>query len=391
MSTKHTVFFLSILCFSITNLIQAQNWTQFFPIGSAPTSRFWHSAIYDEANNRMTIYGGYSGLYLSDVWVLSNANGLNGTPVWTQLTTIGSNTVGQVGHSAIYDGTSNRMTIYPSVGGVGVNVLWILTNANGLGGSPTWITMTTAGISTTAGSSPDPLLYNTTVYDTANNRTILFGGSSDGFYGKNDVWVLSNANGLDGIPTWTRVSTTGNSPPPRFNHAAVYDAMNNRLITFGGQSSLANDMNDVWVLSHANGLGGSPAWSQLFPTGSAPTTRDSHTAIYDAIHNRMIVFGGYFYNHGSDSIYLNDIWVLTNANGLGGTPAWVQVSPNGTPPTIRYGQSAVHDSVNHRMIIFGGYDFDAGFYHYKNDIWVLNNLNNLFTDVSKDVWELLDK
>ena len=40
----------------------------------------------DVANNRMTVFGGAaqgSGIATNAVWVLSNANGLGGTPAWT--------------------------------------------------------------------------------------------------------------------------------------------------------------------------------------------------------------------------------------------------------------------------------------------------------------------
>ena len=35
---------------------------------------------------------------------------------------------------------------------------------------------------------------------------------------------------------------------------------------------------------------------------------------------------------GADSSWRNDAWVLTHANGLGGEPAWIPLKPAGTPP-----------------------------------------------------------
>lgn len=62
------------------------------------------------------------------------------------------------------------------------------------------------------------------------------------------------------------------------------------------------------------------SWNELFPspdfTYGLPTTRLGHTAVYDTTNNRMILFGG-FDNSGD---YLNDVWVLRNANGRGEHP-----------------------------------------------------------------------
>ncbi len=103
-------------------------------------------------------------------------------------------------------------------------------------------------------------------------------------------------------------------------------------------------------------------WTQLIANGntlSSPTMRYSPKAVYDPANNRMITFGGYM-NYS----YLNDVWVLSNANGLGGTPTWVKLSPNPDPtqttngynglPVIRADHTAIYDAANNRMTIFGG-------------------------------------
>lgn len=58
-------------------------------------------------------------------------------------------------------------------------------------------------------------------------------------------------------------------------------------------------------------MGGTPYWTQLFPTGSTPSTRAFHTAVYDAANNQMIIFAGF-----TGGSYLNDVWVLSSADGL---------------------------------------------------------------------------
>src|SRR5208283_5530641 len=103
----------SALLFSLTNLTHAQSWTQLSPnpdpTYGIPTTRSGPTAVYDTTNNRMIIYGGSCGSVLNDVWVLSTANGLVGTPAWTQLSPTGSSPSGRENHTAIYDDVTNRM------------------------------------------------------------------------------------------------------------------------------------------------------------------------------------------------------------------------------------------------------------------------------------------
>ncbi len=367
---KRTIVLLSILYLSLTNLTYGQSWTQLTTTGGPPAIRDAQTAFYDPTNNLVTIFGGYNGSYMNDVWVLVNANGLGGANFWTQLEPTGTLPIARRLHTAVYDTTNNRMTIF--AGAIDsspyyMNDVWVLSNANGLGGTPAWTQLFPTG------SLPTTREGHTAVYDTKNNRMIIFGGD----YGSGvlkDVWVLSNANGLDSTTSaWIQFFPTGsNSTIARFLHSAVYDAANNRMIIFGGDNGTSPSLNDVWVLSNANGLDSTTsAWTQLFPTGSAPTTRVEQTAVYDAINNRMIIFGG---NPDSGDLILSDVWVLSNANGLGGAPAWTQLNPTGNSSTLaRYGHTAVYDPVNNRTIIFGGRN-NLG---YLNDVWVLSNTDKL--------------
>jgi hypothetical protein len=188
--------------------------------------------------------------------------------------------------------------------------VWALTNANGLGGTPAWIQLTPAG------GPPDSLNSATAVYDSVNNIATVFGG-----WCVNSTWTLSHANGLGGTPTWTNLIANGaaGSPGCRSNHSAVYDSANNRMIIYGGNSDYGIDnpdydfvaYSDVWVLSNANGLGGSPVWTQLHPKGFQPVGRMGHSALYDPVTNRMTIFGGF----SVEGTFLST-WVLYDANGV---------------------------------------------------------------------------
>ena len=189
-----------------------------------------------------------------------------------------------------------------------------LTNANGMGGNSEWIGLSPAG------GAPAPRHKQAGVYDPTSDTLIIYGGNNCFSTNFSDVWVLSNANGLGGTPTWTQLSPSG-GPGPRQNVGAVYDSTSNEFIFFGGfPGNGGAPFNDVWVLSNANGSGGTPAWTQLFPTGTLPAARGGLTATYDATTNRMTIFGG----ANLSTNFFGDTWVLMNANGFGGTPGGVR-------------------------------------------------------------------
>ncbi len=221
----------------------------------------------------------------------------------------------------------------------GLVLWWGLSNAS----AQTWIQLQPAGQAPTANSNMNA------VYDSTGNNMIVFGG---GFTPRNNVTsVLSNANGFGGTSAWTQLAPSGQLPPIRSFHSVVYDATDNEIVIYGGFTGSGDNqplLNDVWVLRNANGQGGTPAWTQLFPGGGPPTQRAVHTAVYDPSSDRMIVFGGCTGGSSSScSTPLNDVWVLTNASGLGGTsPEWVQLEPSGPLPPARSSHTAVFDSAS---------------------------------------------
>jgi hypothetical protein len=62
----------------------------------------------------------------------------------------------------------------------------------------------------------------------------------------------------------------------------VYDSSNNIMSVFGGENATVSaDTNGVWTLSNANGLGGTPQWTNIVPDGAAgsPPQRLGHSAV----------------------------------------------------------------------------------------------------------------
>jgi len=326
----------------------SSTWIQQTPAGTMSLTNAGGN-VYDSGNDRLLFFGGsYTGYpYSYDVWVLKNASGINGTSSWMQLSPAGELPQGRHMVSVVYDPTSNRMIVHGGCAGNCLPILadtWVLSNANGLGGAPVWTALPSAPIARAG---------HVAVYDAGSNRMIVFGGNTGWLTSdRNDVWVLVDANGI-GSPSWVQLSPTGPLPPARGADAAgVYDPTTNRLIIFGGRTATnpGSTFNDVWILSNANGLGGTPQWTQLFPANTPPAPRGMHSMAYDPITNRLTIFGGY-----NDTLgYFNDVWVLTNANGVGGAPEWIQLTPNGVLPVARASHSVGYSMYSNRMIMAMG-------------------------------------
>ena len=385
---KHARLISSIVLFasSFLALIAAANpsWTLLGPSGlTFPLFRSGSTSVYDPSSNRIILFAGLSDdaaagdPRLNDVWVETNANGLGGTGAWSNLIPSGSPQV-RSDHSAVYDAANNRMIIYGGCGAVPTSNgclpiadnVWVLSNANGIGGTPTWTQLFPTG------GPPPARQSHQAVYDPGTNSMIVWAGQNGGGSACAtfpDVWVLSHANGLGGTPNWTQLSTTGGPPPGQYFSTAVYDSANNVLTVFGGTGLLGTTCgltNAVWALSHANGTGGTPVWTNLVPQGApgAPSNRQATFAIYESSSNTMTIFGGRARNKA-----LNDSWVLSHANGIGGTSTWTKLSPSGQQKPVaatRWNNGGI-DSVNNRMIMFGGGFSEGPLW----STWVLTDAN----------------
>jgi len=261
----------------------------------------------------MIIFGGAEGRSspcANDVWVLTNANGNGGASAWVQLSPTGGPPAARTSHGGVYDPNTNSLIIYGGQDCFSTTFsdVWVLSNANGVGGTPTW-----TQLSPSAGPGSREIAQSV-AYDSTSNRLIIFGNGNQPTGRSNDVWVLSNANGTGGTPTWTQLSPTGTPPTARGGDSATYDPATNRLTIFGGSDSSGNPLGDTWVVTNANGLGGTPAWTQIAASSSTfPEARFSHTAVYNSSTNRMTVFGGA--TIFSVNLPLNDVFVLSHANG----------------------------------------------------------------------------
>ncbi len=353
----------------------AQAWTP-----SGPVQRVGQNMVLDPVSGMMILFGGETNGnenltdpgngYLNDVW-RSTVPTYGVT--WTLVNTGTPTPAGREAGGMVYDPVSNRAIIFGgNSGSLGCdNDVWALTNANGTGGTSAWVQLSPTG-------GPPPARQNfVAVYDSTANTMTIFGGencSGGAGAGLSDVWVLSNANGENGTPAWTELTPSGTPPSVNTDYAAVYDSTNHIMIVFGGYNVMTTKVtNDVWTLSNANGTGGAPVWTELSPSGGPPAPRANSSAVYNQTDNptRMIIYGGS--NPGG---YLGDIWILSGANGLSGTPMWIQAGQSlKVYPNPRAGVSAVYDPVLDKMIIYGGSSLSepAG----EQGFWVLAKADGL--------------
>ena len=130
-------------------------------------------------------------------------------------------------------------------------------------------------------------------------------------------------------------------PPPAGlqGHSAIYDPVRDRILVFGGYSA-DGLRNDVWELT----LSESPSWSLISPSGSPPQARQKHLAVYDPVRDRMIVFGGMT---GSETLF--DVWALS----LSGNPEWSELPALFSPSpgsATEFAWTAVYDPARDQLV-----------------------------------------
>lgn len=310
------------------------HWTELSPAGGPPWKRAAHSAVYDSARDVMIIFGGgFDGSAQNTTWQLS----LSGL-VWTEVG-LSPRPRARIGHAAVFDPMAGAMIVTGGVEAMfsGEGTLdgwWSLSSS----ASPTWTELVPSW------SPPPGRTQPVMVYDPARDRILVQGGYSYETGWMNDTWEL----GLDGNPVWSRIWSTGQTPPARYGQTAVVDEARDRLVLYDG---VAGSSADVRVMP----LTGDPAWSILYAPGDTPSLRTGHTLVLDTVRDRLLMFGGTW-----DGVELGDLWALP----LDGSTGWVRI---GTDGPGRREHTAIYDPVGDRMIVYGGRVNNV----HRSDVWEL--------------------
>ena len=97
---------------------------------------------------------------------------------------------------------------------------------------------------------------------------------------------------LEKVLLWRHHHHHGGEDEGEHGHGAHDHGRSGWMIVFGGNGCLSGHLNDVWVLSDANGIG-APAWTQLTPAGTPPPLTRNHTAVYDPGTNAWSAAGSH--------------------------------------------------------------------------------------------------
>lgn len=291
-----------------------------------PRSRQAHTAVYDPDTNSMIIFGGsHSPAFgaINDTYV---------TPVsapnedWQGGLSLVNAPPPVYGHVAGYNPANQTMVVATGATGTGqlapcLNGAWQELNANRVG-TPSWVQPAVTG------TPPSTRAFAAAFYDSVSDSLTIFGGTDCNGHYLQDLWTLNGATST--APYWTERSTQGKAPGAREGATAVYDPGSNTLVLFGGDEGTKAYLRDVWTLSNANGAAGSSTWTKLTPAGPAPSARSGQWTVYDPTTNTMYIGSG-----SSASGLLADTWQLTGANGLSGTPAWTELATSGNLPSTQ--------------------------------------------------------
>ncbi len=171
---------------------------------------------------------------------------------------------------------------------------------------------------------------------------------SSGAYDLYEGYRLADTWESDGN-TWVQ-RTPGTSPPARDGHAMAYDSTRGRVVLFGGfdynrTTGITQIFADTWEWDGDN-------WISRAPSAS-PHAREGHAMAYDSARGRVVLFGGSFYDDTSQQHqYFADTWEWDGST-------WIQRTPATSPPALHFAAMA-YDSTRGRVVLFGGYRYDYG-------------------------------
>jgi hypothetical protein len=160
-------------------------------------------------------------------------------------------------------------------------------------------------------------------------------------------------------PTWSLLETP-TAPPARGDHALVYDAVGDRVLLFGGRGE--TDYNDVWSLNVASG-----EWVELSATGTLPAPRFTPNGFFDPSSGRLIA------GFGQGNSFFNDVWAFDPVS-----LTWTQLGMQEQDrPARRYGAAHAFDAAQSRLIISHGFTDNGRF----DDTWVFDLGTEQWTEV----------
>ncbi|MHC4597414.1 MAG: Kelch repeat-containing protein [Planctomycetota bacterium] len=348
---------LSLLSTCVAEAVYAHDWLYSDGRGVAggglPPGRRSASVVYDPKYRRLISYGGLGGTTRNDVLALDLKGHGNG--VWRDITPgagMGGPPAARHSAAAVWDSANQRMVIFGGYVGISsTNTVFSLDFSAGR--NPVWQDIT-PGI----GPSPNARYASAAVYDPYQKRMIVIGGRNNGNQFA-DVWALDlRPSAVPGWTQLTNFSGPAFSTP-RWGAAAVFNTRRNQIFLFGGHNGLllANrvSLSDSWILDFSN-----PAndgnWSQVTPGAGAPNpgARGEAACAYDPNTGRFVLAHGLFYSGLLDFPW-SDVWV---GKMLGNTCRWAPLRMQNVPAL--WGTGGCFDAAHQRLVVYGGASDVAG-------------------------------
>jgi len=243
-------------------------------VGTGPSERQDHRAIYDPLRRRMLVFGGRDvHSIFNDTWAF-DLTGLT----WSRLDDGSAGPPPRYGHAMAYDDATDRLIVYGGSNGGARNDIWAFHLATN-----TWEQLRTGAYGEQDPQPEAGRIFPGAVVDPVRRRLIIYGGYTytvtDPHY---DVWALDLASA-----TWTELDA---GPFAGFGQAGVYDSANDRAVFYGGKRQGTEISAALVALS----LGHDPDWEVLDDgsSGIGPGARYYHTVIYNPMRSSVVVFGG---------------------------------------------------------------------------------------------------
>lgn len=306
----------------LPSLAHALTWTR----GPNGVGMAGQTPLYDPHRHTMLVYHSHAELVLS-------------TDTWSALPTPSPN----VGGVAVLDPFERRFLIVHGTTGGAVTLYQQRVGQAAV-----------TSIATT-GTAPSSAEFRGLFFDAPRSRLLYFRYPNNG-------WQLDlNVE----PPTWSSFSGAGTPPTEIGSGRMAYDPLGDRLL-------VVTSMNEIKELS----LGDTPTWNSIAVSGSGYF---GDAAAFDARNNRIAFFGHSTFTctpfPPCYTTWYNDSYAIL----LTGTPQWVQLSGNQAGPEGRQYASLMHDPLNDRLVLYGGYK--SGYYF--NDLWFLGLGNSSAPDLEQ--------
>lgn len=225
---------------------------------------------------------------------------------------------GSASHCMAYDSGRDRVVMFQTVTSGFPTETWEWDGA-------AWARVSTAG--------PGERSAAGMCYDSARQRTVLFGGSPSA---SGETWEWDGAS-------WSLVGTSG---PGRYFHGMAYDPVRQRTVIHGGFRPGVGRLADTWEWDGST-------WTQVATTGPGP--RQQHVMTFDPARGRVVLFGGY----GAANSAKGDLWEWDGS-------AWTLVNDAGPLATD---SALVSDSTRQRLVLLSGWPSPGRTWEWDGTAW----------------------